>query len=770
MNVARVVVSRLPCRPSPDAHADTAPDDAHDAQRYSAFFSGTYQGQWLRGMRHGYGVRKSAPYGVAAKFRSRSHAHASLTSLRSEQGDDLDERPGANRPQSSGGDESRGGFVLRACSEPPQRRRRSLSERSLAVKRTILTGLRIKKQHSTGDIHTRSTNATGSIRSSGSTMSCTSDESGEGGHRSTRDDIILPPEEHIEPNTTECYMGEWKNDKRSGFGVSERLDGLKYEGEWFNNKKYGYGVTTLKDGQKEEGKYKNNVLVSSHRRKGLMFVRSSKLKERTEASVNAAIRAAQIAQQKSDIAVSRTATAKDRAEQADYVSSQSREDAGVARIHAKQFDPNFLQPGTENLRQRQRMQQNSTTGNHVMFGHSPPIRTSTPQQISFDEGVVGSAGGRMRGPVHQDSSASSGRPAPDDYDGDQHQAAAHYADEYYGASQASAHHPTAYVQSSASSSSANQLPGQPTISVQQHHEQVVSGVGMPPNAGAAHHADHHYSPTPNEPYSSSSSTIPNNANAAARLVMDEGPGTSGQRPRAPTNSSLQQQQQMQLPGGHVAFLETDRPQQLGVMAQSSLANQSQSSSRMSLNDDHFDQYMMAANPAQAKLIKNRGIQPNRPSLRHQPDAVSDIGVASSQLTRRSTLASSRDYRGPALPFDSPLTKPADDSTPLGLLSSTDEPRGSLPNLTDLDQIPLHMRREEAARLASQQRQELPGIMEEHELLRSNPLRYLFHPAVRAWIVRWKLPLVLAAANVCLLLVFYQLLTYQKSGARGHDES
>jgi junctophilin len=41
-------------------------------------------------------------------------------------------------------------------------------------------------------------------------------------------------------------MGEWKNDKRAGFGISERSDGLKYEGEWFNNKKYGYGVTTLK--------------------------------------------------------------------------------------------------------------------------------------------------------------------------------------------------------------------------------------------------------------------------------------------------------------------------------------------------------------------------------------------------------------------------------------------------------------------------------------------------------------------------------------------
>lgn len=54
-------------------------------------------------------------------------------------------------------DEGRGGFVLKSRSEAPTRRRRSLSERSLAVKRTILSGLRIKKQHSTGDIHQRAT-------------------------------------------------------------------------------------------------------------------------------------------------------------------------------------------------------------------------------------------------------------------------------------------------------------------------------------------------------------------------------------------------------------------------------------------------------------------------------------------------------------------------------------------------------------------------------------------------------------------------------------
>lgn len=115
----------------------------------------------------------------------------------------------------------RGGFVLRAISTAPQRRRRSLSERSLAVKRTLLSGLRIKKQHSTGDIHQRVASMTGSLRSSGSTMSCTSEDS------MHHHGLQTPEEETVEENSTEVYMGEWKNDVRSGFGVCERSDGLK---------------------------------------------------------------------------------------------------------------------------------------------------------------------------------------------------------------------------------------------------------------------------------------------------------------------------------------------------------------------------------------------------------------------------------------------------------------------------------------------------------------------------------------------------------------
>lgn len=72
----------------------------------------------------------------------------------------------------------------------------------------------------------------------------------------------------------------------------------EFQGEWANNAKNGYGVTTLRDGTREEGKYKNNVLIVSARRKGVLFVRSGKLKERVEGAIEAATRAASIAQQK----------------------------------------------------------------------------------------------------------------------------------------------------------------------------------------------------------------------------------------------------------------------------------------------------------------------------------------------------------------------------------------------------------------------------------------------------------------------------------------
>lgn len=111
-------------------------------------------------------------------------------------------------------------------------------------------------------------------------------------------------EDDTDATTTETYVGEWKSDKRSGFGVSQRSDGLKYEGEWAGNRRHGYGCMTFPDGTKEEGKYKQNILVSG-KRKNLIPLRASKIREKVDRAVEAAERAATIAKQKAEIAASR---------------------------------------------------------------------------------------------------------------------------------------------------------------------------------------------------------------------------------------------------------------------------------------------------------------------------------------------------------------------------------------------------------------------------------------------------------------------------------
>lgn len=296
----------------------------------------------MRGMRHGYGVRTSATFGLASHYRPKSSARGSLSSIPAEGTD-----PASDRDRKI--DDFRGGFVLKSRSDEPPVRRRSLVEKSTSFKKTILQGLKIKKQRSTGDIDRRGVS---SLRNSGSNLSSASSESSHSGFTQDRGSqhtdsnvSFVSQDELCDAAVTETYTGEWKNDRRCGFGIAQRSDGLKYEGEWYNNKKYGYGVTTLKDGTREEGKYKNNVLVSSGKKKHLFMLRSAKFKERIDTAVNAALRGSQIALQKADIAISRTSTARAKAEQADAAAMHAREDSNVARIFAKQFQPDVKLPG-----------------------------------------------------------------------------------------------------------------------------------------------------------------------------------------------------------------------------------------------------------------------------------------------------------------------------------------------------------------------------------------------------------------------------------------
>jgi junctophilin len=228
-------------------------------------------------------------------------------------------------------DENRGGFVLRSRSDPHDSSARSISQgprrvslsnsadRRISLRQTLLSKLR--KQKSTSDIDDlTSTKKKSSFRSTASTISGDSKHSVKtatilSSHANTPistgtlddgDHSFISQEDILDGNVVETYMGEWKADKRTGFGIAERSDGLKYEGEWFNNKKNGYGVTTFRDGTKEIGKYKNNVLTTDKRKASKLFLlRTAKFRDKIDAALNNSTKSATTAQQKAEIAMAR---------------------------------------------------------------------------------------------------------------------------------------------------------------------------------------------------------------------------------------------------------------------------------------------------------------------------------------------------------------------------------------------------------------------------------------------------------------------------------
>ena len=274
----------------------------------------------MKGARHGYGVRKSAVYTDAALCRRHAPQHrSSLTSIRSVL--ELDSsflqtstapaaaqdssgflhhaRPGTiatGKPLQSAVSSSRriGFFLTGKCVESDEpgddgARRSSFLGRQLpdSLRASFAAAAGLRRGRSAGDLP----DAVGSGAGAGLEK-----------HRDTTP---------IDPAAVETYSGEWKNDRRSGHGVSERSDGLRYEGEWQDNCKSGYGVTTYGGGPdhpggwREEGKYKNNILLSPSK-KFVLPLRASKVREKIEAAVAAAVKAAQIAAQKSGIANSRS--------------------------------------------------------------------------------------------------------------------------------------------------------------------------------------------------------------------------------------------------------------------------------------------------------------------------------------------------------------------------------------------------------------------------------------------------------------------------------
>uniref|UniRef100_A0A915N9M9 Junctophilin n=1 Tax=Meloidogyne javanica TaxID=6303 RepID=A0A915N9M9_MELJA len=698
--------------------------DGYGTEIYSD--GGSYKGQWLRGMRHGYGIRTSAPWSLATPNNHQHHSeqqqkhrggHTSLSSLRSNYGsvamlDDEGAATAMDTPPNHHGrshsrerrgeqtiqlDESRGGFVLKAYSGT-NKRRRSLSERSLAVKRSILQ--RIRKQNSTGDIiHQQrvfsSAGGASSLRSSGSTLSCTSDEEDSGDLRhppnSQRSRVAAEAatleEPPIDANAVEIYRGEWKNDMRSGYGVCERSDGLRYAGEWLDNRKHGYGVTFFRDGTKEEGRYKHNVLVSSARRKGILFVRSTKLRHRVEIYAEHARQAADMAGQRVEIATSRTMTAQERADASVEAADRARDDGDTARIYAAQFDPSFKQPGVELLRARAAMQRSGTPGQSAAIPMLTPVHNHVmANHVQFNH--------HQQQQPHSQTNYSSPSQNNQQYD---------------------------YSNAFASSQQQQQQDYTST------HPQMINEGGSDTEGGgllvAASASGGHQS--------AQHSNIVSYAAAIPPL-----PAAHIRQQSSSEMATLQKPQ----PPHHLRGMTNMRGRS--------------SPSTMSLSDDHWDQYLLKSSRREASkhqllpgtsssgLDTPHHFRRNRPSLIRQCEVLGASGTIGGSscgespsgsmvgtLNRRSTLVvNPRECRQRVPPIHSVYG--ADDSfrhqdqqqqqpsSSIDIQNQTREERGSLPNLEDLAGQPLQLGREEAARLASQRRQDVHKQMEEEERIGS----------------------------------------------------
>ncbi|XP_061773459.1 junctophilin-3 [Nerophis ophidion] len=350
--------------------------DGYGTETYSD--GGTFQGQWVGGMRHGYGVRQSVPYGMAAVIRS--PLRTSINSLRSSSehsnGTALLDRTSVAVPGpppvpgtlstsvsmcstgSSGSSPavSRGGFVLTAHSEAELLKGK---RKSGLFRRSILSGLKLRKSESRSSLASQRSKQSSFRSEAGmSTVSSAASDINSTISLGDADAELAVADDDVDATATETYCGEWKNDKRTGFGVSRRSDGLQYEGEWLSNKRHGYGCTAFPDGTKEEGKYKQNILVSG-KRKNLIPLRASKIREKVDRAVEGAQKTADIARQKAEIALSRTAHAQGKAEAAVGAAQKAQGESRVARVTAKQFSPSFQHPGNGMEVQRPKCQVSS---------------------------------------------------------------------------------------------------------------------------------------------------------------------------------------------------------------------------------------------------------------------------------------------------------------------------------------------------------------------------------------------------------------------------
>lgn len=132
-------------------------------------------------------------------------------------------------------------------------------------------------------------------------------------------------------NNAQIYEGEWKDDKRHGYGVLKIVGHHTYYGQWKDNMRSGYGVMIYgEEKRKEEGQWQRGKLVQELKRKKLSL-KTRQLEAKVNQAHMCALQSAETARNKADLAEGRASTANAKSRQAVRAAQQAAKDAEIAQ-------------------------------------------------------------------------------------------------------------------------------------------------------------------------------------------------------------------------------------------------------------------------------------------------------------------------------------------------------------------------------------------------------------------------------------------------------
>ncbi|EDO41562.1 predicted protein [Nematostella vectensis] len=318
-----------------------------------------YEGEWYCGKRHGLGVEYrgkwiyqgewedgfKARYGVQRSQSGARYEGSWTSGLQEGYGIEVYANGGYYYGQWKTG--MRSGYGIRSAKRDPKvtitNYARSISRQSNAESNGVIP---TKQKRQGGELPpaephspksgSESDNAsnTGSVNS---TVGSGSTQLADGSLDSTVAVTQTEPEAEPVKPVRELYKGDWKNDKRHGYGILEASDGYKYIGQWHENMRHGLGVACYPDSSKYEGEFENDNLVVDIKKKGPIKTLVTRFRQRLQVACEAAQQASDLAVQKSHMALSRATAARDRALEAAAAAENARQSTVIAKRRAREL-------------------------------------------------------------------------------------------------------------------------------------------------------------------------------------------------------------------------------------------------------------------------------------------------------------------------------------------------------------------------------------------------------------------------------------------------